>query len=186
MGHASILTASANGIDTSPVIRGIWVLENILGTPPPPPPPDVPAIEPDIRGAKTIREQLQKHRDSAACRSCHTHIDPPGFALESFNPIGGWRGHYRMSDKYVEIDPSGNFAGTPFADIVEFKAELLKREDAFARCLVEKLLLHALGRDLEVTDRPHIRAILDATRADGYRLRDLVVAVVESKPFSRK
>jgi len=186
LGQASILTLTANGVDTSPVIRGVWLLENILGTPPPPPPPDVPAIEPDIRGAKTIREQLQKHRDSAACRSCHTHIDPPGFALESFNPIGGWRGHYRMGNKYVEIDPSGNFAGTPFADIVEFKAELLKREDAFARCLVEKLLLHALGRDLEVTDRPHIRAILDATRADGYRLRDLVVAVVESKPFSRK
>ena len=186
LGQAGILTLTANGVDTSPVIRGVWLLENILGTPPPPPPPDVPAIEPDIRGAKTIREQLQKHRDSAACRSCHTHIDPPGFALESFNPIGGWRGHYRMGNKYVEIDPSGNFAGTPFADIVEFKAELLKREDAFARCLVEKLLLHALGRDLEVTDRPHIRAILDATRADGYRLRDLVLAVVESKPFSRK
>ena len=186
LGQASVLTLTANGVDTSPVIRGIWLLENILGTPPPPPPPDVPAIEPDIRGAKTIREQLQKHRESSACKSCHAHIDPPGFALESFDAIGKLRGHYRIGKPYRRVDPSGEYLGTPFRDIVGFKEELLKREDQFARCLVEKLLLHALGRDLEVTDRPHIRNILDATREDGYQLRDLILAVITSEPFSRK
>ncbi|MDF1752058.1 MAG: DUF1592 domain-containing protein [Verrucomicrobiales bacterium] len=186
LGQAGILTLTANGVDTSPVIRGVWLLENILGTPPSPPPPGVPAIEPDIRGAKTIREQLEKHRDAKACRSCHAHIDPPGFALESFDPIGKWRGHYRVDTKYIEIDSTGSFGDVKFSDITEFKAELLKREDAFARCVVEKLLLHALGRELTVTDRPSIRAILEKTRKDGYRLQDLVIAVVESEIFSRK
>jgi cytochrome c553 len=186
LGHASVLTLTANGVDTSPVIRGVWLLENLLGTPPPPPPPDVPAIEPDIRGATTIREQLQKHRASAACRSCHAHIDPPGFALESFNPIGGWRGHYQTSGKYIAIDSTGEFGGERFKDIVEFKTLLLKRQDLLARCLVEKLLTSALGRELEITDRPHIRNILDATRPENYRLRDLVLHVVASPLLQQK
>ena len=168
------------------MIRGVWLLENLLGTPPPPPPPDVPAIEPDIRGATTIREQLQKHRASAACRSCHAHIDPPGFALESFNPIGGWRGHYQTSGKYIAIDSTGEFGGERFKDIVEFKTLLLKRQDLLARCLVEKLLTSALGRELEITDRPHIRNILDATRPENYRLRDLVLHVVASPLLQQK
>ena len=186
LGQASVLTLTANGVDTSPVIRGTWLLENILGTPPPPPPPDVPAIEPDIRGAKTIREQLQKHRESSACKSCHAHIDPPGFALESFDAIGKLRGHYRIGKPYREVDPSGEYGGDSFKDVLGFKKLLLKKEDQFAHCLVEKLLLHALGRDLVVTDRPHIREILAVTKPNGYRLQDLVVAVVESKLFARK
>ena len=186
LGQASVLTLTANGVDTSPVIRGVWLLESLLGTPPPPPPPDVPAIEPDIRGATTIREQLQKHRASAACRSCHAHIDPPGFALESFNPIGGWRGHYRTSGKYIAIDSTGEFGGERFKDVVEFKTLLLKRQELLARCLVEKLLTSALGRELEITDRPHIRNILDATRPNNYRLRDLVLHVVASPLLQQK
>ena len=186
LGQASVLTLTANGVDTSPVIRGVWLLENLLGTPPPPPPPNVPAIEPDIRGATTIREQLQKHRASAACRSCHAHIDPPGFALESFNPIGGWRGHYRTSGKYTAIDSTGVFGGNHFKDIVEFKALLLKRQDLLARCLVEKLLTSALGRELEISDRPYIRNILDATRPHKYRLSDLVLHVVASPLLQQK
>ncbi|MDF1813121.1 MAG: DUF1592 domain-containing protein [Verrucomicrobiales bacterium] len=186
LGQAALLTLTANGVDTSPVIRGVWLLENILGTPPSPPPPDVPAIEPDIRGAKTIRDQLQKHRSAKACRSCHAHIDPPGFALESFDPIGRWRGHYRVGDKYIEIDPSGDFSGIEFNNVADFKKLLLAREDAFARCLVEKLMMHALGRDLEITDRPAIRGILSETAKDGYRLRDIVLAVVESEIFRQK
>ena len=186
LGQASVLTLTANGVDTSPVIRGVWLLENLLGTPPPPPPPNVPAIEPDIRGATTIREQLQKHRASAACRSCHAHIDPPGFALESFNPIGGWRGHYRTSGKYTAIDSTGVFGGSHFKDIVEFKALLLKRQDLLARCLVEKLLTSALGRELEISDRPYIRNILDATRPHKYRLSDLVLHVVASPLLQQK
>lgn len=186
LGQAAILTLTANGVDTSPVIRGVWLLENILGTPPPPPPPDVPAIVPDIRGAKTIREQLEKHRESATCRSCHKHIDPPGFALESFDAIGRWRGHYRLGEKHVPIDPSASFHGQPFKDIVEFKTLLRSREREFARCLVEKLLLHALGRELQVTDRPHIRHILETASPSGYRLRDLVLLVCTSEPFRAK
>ena len=186
LGQASILTLTANGVDTSPVIRGVWLLENILGTPPPPPPPDVPAIVPDIRGAKTIRVQLEKHRESASCRSCHKHIDPPGFALESFDAIGRWRGHYRLGEKHVPIDPSASFQGQPFTDIVEFKALLRSREREFARCLVEKLLLHALGRELEVTDRPTVRLILETAAPDEYRLRDLVLLVCSSEAFRTK
>ena len=98
LGQASVLTLTANGVDTSPVIRGVWILENLLGAPPAPPPPNVPAIEPDIRGAKTIRDQLEKHRESEACASCHRQIDPPGFALESFDPIGRWRTHYSIGE----------------------------------------------------------------------------------------
>lgn len=186
LGQASLLTLTANGVDTSPVIRGAWLLENILGTPPPPPPPGVPALEPDIRGAKTIRDQLQKHRENASCRSCHAHIDPPGFALESFSAIGGWRGHYQIGTQYIPIDTTGNFGGQAFKDIIEFKAALLKREPAFARCLVEKFLTHALGRELKVTDRPHIRHILQTAAKDGCRLRDLVLLCLESEIFRRK
>lgn len=186
LGQASVLTLTANGVDTSPVIRGAWLLENILGTPPSPPPPGVPSLEPDIRGAKTIREQLQRHRENASCRTCHAHIDPPGFALESFNPIGAWRGHYRIGGEYLPIDTTGSFSGRDFKDIVEFKAALLKHEGAFARCLVEKLLAHALGRELGVTDRPHIRRILETAARDGYRLRDLVLLCVESEIFRSK
>jgi hypothetical protein len=133
-----------------------------------------------------VRDQLQKHRDNASCRSCHAHIDPPGFALESFSPIGAWRGHYRIKDQSVPIDPAGRFQGQEFKDIVDFKAALLKREPAFARCLVEKLLMHALGRELEVTDRPQIRQILETAAKDGYRLRDLLLLCVESEIFRRK
>tara|TARA_R110002096_G_scaffold91625_10_gene207310 strand:- start:3074 stop:5650 length:2577 start_codon:yes stop_codon:yes gene_type:complete len=186
LGQASVLTLTANGVDTSPVIRGVWLLENILGTPPNPPPPGVPAIEPDIRGAKTIRDQLQKHRDNSACRSCHAYIDPPGFALEKFDPIGGWRGHYPIGKKYPPIDSSSTFRGEDFADIVEFKRLLLKREDDFARNFVEKLFIQALGRELAVTDRPHIRKVLATTKPDGYRLRDLILACVESDLFRQK
>ena len=95
--HASILKVTADGTRTSPVLRGKWVLDRILGQPPAPPPPDIPVLEPDIRGATTIRQQLDKHRNTVACASCHRHIDPPGFALESFDVIGGWRDFYRAT-----------------------------------------------------------------------------------------
>jgi len=186
LGQAAILTLTANGVDTSPVIRGVWLLENILGTPPPPPPADVPAIVPDIRGAKTIREQLEKHRQSGSCRSCHERIDPPGFALENFDAIGRWRGHYRLGEKMVPIDASATFHGQPFKDIVEFKALLKSREREFARCLIEKLLVHALGRELTFADQPIVRALLTQAAPQGYRLRDLVVLVCISEAFRTK
>jgi hypothetical protein len=186
LGQAAVLTLTANGVDTSPVIRGSWVLENILGAPPSPPPPNVPVVEPDIRGAKTVRDRLQKHRDSPACMSCHRQIDPPGFALESFDAIGRWRGHYMANNKALAVDSSGEFRGVTFKDIGEFKAALLGQKEQFARCLVEKLLLHALGRELTVADRPAIREIVDRAAADGYRLRDLVLLCCESELLARK
>jgi hypothetical protein len=137
LGQASILTLTANGVDTSPVIRGIWLLENILGAPPSPPPPNVPVVEPDIRGTTTLRQRLEKHRENAACAGCHRQIDPPGFALESFDAIGRWRGHYNLvNDKALPVDPSGEFNGHEFKDVVGFKKALVERQPQFARCLV--------------------------------------------------
>ena len=186
LGQASILTLTANGVDTSPVIRGAWVLENILGTPPPPPPPNVPVIEPDIRGATTIRERLEKHRAVAACATCHALIDPPGFALESFDAIGRWRDAYSDTEKKPPVDPSGELSGTEFKNVAELKRLLVERPERFARCLVEKLLTMALGRELDVADRPAIRRILAQAAPNGFRLRDLIVLCCESEIFTWK
>jgi hypothetical protein len=186
LGQASILTLTANGVDTSPVIRGAWVLENILGTTTPPPPPNVPVIEPDIRGATTIRERLEKHRAVAACATCHALIDPPGFALESFDAIGRWRDAYADSEKKPPVDPSGELSGASFKNVTELKRLLVERPERFARCLVEKLLVMALGRELDVADRPAIRQILARAAPDGYRLQDLIVLCCESELFAWK
>lgn len=181
LGQASVLTVTANGIDTSPVVRGIWLLENILGTPPAPPPPDVEPLDPDVRGASSIRQQLEKHRSVPSCYECHRKIDPPGFALENFDAIGGWREQYANR---AAIDPAGELAsGQTFGNVVEFKQILLQQQDLFARGLVEKLLAYSIGRQLDPLDRPHIDAILAATRPNDYRLRDILQAVVRSEPF---
>jgi hypothetical protein len=188
LGQASVLTLTANGVDTSPVVRGAWVLENILGAPPSPPPPNVPVVEPDVRGKTTIRDRLQAHRDNSACSSCHRHIDPPGFALESFDAIGTFRSNYYYPaiDKSLPVDPSGEFDGASFKDVAGFKDQLLKRQPQFARCLVEKLLIHMLGRDVTAADRPAIRSIVDRAAADGFRLRDLVLLCCESDLLVQK
>jgi hypothetical protein len=181
LGQASVLTVTANGIDTSPVVRGIWVLENILGTPPSPPPPDVEPLDPDIRGATTIRDQLKKHRETPTCHDCHRKIDPLGFALENFNPIGQWRDTYGRNNK---VDASGELpTGERFKDIAGFKGILLEHEDQFAKAITEKLLTYAIGRELTVTDRPHIDQILKASKESGYPFRDLIGQVATSKPF---
>ncbi len=186
LGQASVLTLTANGVDTSPVIRGTWLLENILGAPPSPPPPNIPVIEPDIRGATTLRQRLEKHRENAACAGCHRQIDPPGFALESFDAIGRWRGSYIVKDKALPVDPSGEFGEAKFKDVTGFKEALLQRQPQFARCLVEKLLIHALGRELTAADRPAIRTIVEQAATNGYRLRDLVLLCCESDLITRK
>jgi hypothetical protein len=180
LGQASVLTVTANGIDTSPVVRGIWVLENILGDPPNPPPPDVEPLDPDIRGARTIRDQLKKHRDVATCYDCHHKIDPLGFALENFDPIGRWRGRY---DRNVRVDPSGELPnGEKFQDIRELKPLLLEHRQQFARTLAEKLLAYAVGREMTANDRPQIDAITNSSNG----LRDLIVTVVNSPTFRSK
>lgn len=184
LGQGSILTVSANGIETSPVTRGVWVLENILGTPPPPPPDNVPPIDPDIRGAKSMRDLLAKHRDSPACYECHRKIDPLGFALENFDPIGAWRKTY---EKGAPVDASGELpGGKKFSDVAALKKLLVERKEQFARMLTERLLAYGCGRRIEGLDRPAVDKIVATTKADDYRFRDLLEQVVLSQTFRSK
>ncbi len=181
LGQASILTVTANGIDTSPVIRGVWILENILGTPPAPPPANVEPLDPDVRGTKSIREQLAKHRSSESCNACHRKIDPPGFALENFDAIGRWRTHY---GKRVKIDASAVLpSGQSFDNVVQFKRLLVKHhQDDFVRGLTRKLLAYATGYPIDESDH-EIDTIVHQLRERGNGLRDLIELVVLSDTF---
>ena len=195
---AAILKVTANGTTTSPVLRGSWVLDRILGTPPPKPTVDVEAVEPDIRGATTIREQLAKHRSRPECASCHAKIDPPGFALESFDVIGGWRENYRSVGKGEAIsgkrykkgppvDPSDTLPdGRRFRNIDEFKELVLKDKDQLARALADKLLTYGTGGAPVSADRADIEAIVRAVREKNYGFRTLVHEIVESRLFQTK
>ncbi len=196
----SILKVTANGTTTSPIVRGAWVLERILGTPPPKPPANISAIEPDIRGATTIREQLAKHRTEASCASCHRQIDPPGFALESFDVIGGWREHYRATGTPREIDgrrvrfwdgPAVDPAdvlpdGRQFANVDEYKQRLLEDRDQLARNLIEKLLAWSTGATPTRADQPDVESILAQVRQHNYGFRSLIHEIVQSKLFQHK
>ena len=208
MTQASILKVTANGTLTSPVKRGHWVLNSLLGTPPQPPPPTISALEPDIRGAVTIRETLAKHRNVASCASCHQHIDPPGFALESFDPIGGFRQRYRTTGKGdwtkerylaahhlgrplyrwgLDVDASGSTAsGEKFRGIRRFRDLLLKEEEQVARNFVSQLVTYATGAEVQFADRAEVERILASAKADGYLVRDLLHAVVQSRLFLNK
>lgn len=184
LGQASVLTVSANGIETSPVVRGVWMLENVLGTPPPVPPDDVPAIDPDVRGATTVRDLLEKHRTSAACNECHRKIDPLGFALECFDPIGELRTRY---ENKIAIDTSGKLpSGQAFKDVAELKQLLLERKAFFARAFCEKLLAYGLGRRVELTDRATIDAIVSALADEDYPTREIIERIVVSDAFARR
>jgi hypothetical protein len=199
---ASVMKVTANGTTTSPVLRGAWVLDRILGTPPPKPTVDIEAVEPDIRGARTIREQLARHRERPECASCHAKIDPPGFALESFDVIGGWRDYYRSVGKgepavvngrkmrYKKgpaVDPADVMPdGSKFANIDELKQVLLKDKPQLARALAEKLLTYATGGPPAKADRPEIDAIVARLATRDYGFRALVHEVVQSQPFQRK
>ncbi len=185
LGMGSVLTVSANGIETSPVVRGVWLLENVLGTPPPKPPDNVPPIDPDVRGATSIRDRLTKHRESATCHDCHMKIDPPGFALENFDPIGAWRTHYPAGKKEgPRIDASGELAGgETFADVTGFKKLMLEKRDLFTRMLTERLLTYAAGRRMEALDRPEIDRIVAEVARKDYGMRTLIEEVVASPVF---
>ncbi len=187
LGMGGVLTVSANGIETSPVVRGVYVMENILGTSPPPPPDEVPALEPDVRGAKSIREQLAKHRNLSTCADCHQKIDPPGFALENYDPIGRWRENYpdtRGRPTGSKIDSSGElYDGTPFRHIMDMKKLLLRRKDQFSRNMAEKLLTYGTGRRIEILDRPRVDAIVDSVKKNDYGMRHLIDKVVTSDIF---
>jgi mono/diheme cytochrome c family protein len=188
LGQGSVLTLTANGIETSPVVRGVWVMENILGTPPSPPPPDVEPLEPDTRGAVTIREQLKKHRNVAACADCHNRIDPAGFALEFYDPIGGYRSHYKSrAARNPPVDGSGNLvSGETFQNEQDFKKLLLRRKDRFTEALTAKLLSYATGRELTFRDDAEIKQIAADCAKQGYGLRDLVTGIVNSNIFQQR
>jgi len=189
LGMACVLTVSANGVETSPVTRGVWVSENILGIQPPPPPDVVPAIEPDVSGATTIRDRLAKHRADKACAECHRKIDPLGFSLETFDPIGRWRAKYPGNGKGKEasraIDAAGEFAsGESYADFAGFKAVLgATREDLFSRHLLRQFLAYATGRRMELSDEFVIEELQEALKARGLGLRTLVVDCLMSEIF---
>jgi hypothetical protein len=202
--HASILKITADGARTSPILRGKWMCERILGFNPPPPPPGVPGIEPDIRGAVSIRQQLEKHRSTEACNSCHRVIDPPGFALESYDVIGGWREFYRVNFATGKSEVLPNYPnrrvnrgtnveigdtmpdGRPFADIEEYKKLLLTNPEAIARNLTTRLLTFATGADVQFADREIIDQIVARAAAKNYGLRSLIHEVVQSRPFLNK
>jgi hypothetical protein len=199
---ASVLKVTANGTTTSPVMRGAWVLDRILGTPPPPPPDGVPAIDPDIRGATTIREQLARHRSDAVCASCHARIDPPGFALESFDCIGGWRENYRVTGNgktviidgrrmaYHEgkkVDPADVLPdGRRFENIDELNQLLLEDKDQLCRALATRLLTYATGAAPQGGDRSEVENIVAHVREQDFGLRSLVHEVVQSGIFRSK
>lgn len=180
-----VMTATANGVDTSPVIRGSWILENVLGTPPPPPPPDVDPLPTDTREATTIRQQLDLHRKHEACNSCHRKIDPMGFAFENFDVVGRWRTHYKGVRE--PIDSSSTLStGREIADIVEFKRMLQDRRSLVTRNLATKLLIYATGRKLEPTDRGEVDRIVADLESRDQGLRELIHLVVQSDIFLNK
>ncbi len=205
--QASVLKVTANGTTTSPVTRGVWIMERILGEHTPPPPASVQAVESDIRGATTIREQLARHRSDASCNICHRKIDPPGFALENFDVMGAWRQHYRASSQGSGepvagfghdglifkfrtgpvVDATGELPdGRPFRDIREFRAALLTDESQLARNLIRQLAIYATGAPTRFSDRPALAQILERSRASGFGVRTLIHELVQSELFLNK
>jgi hypothetical protein len=205
MTQASVLKVTANGTTTSPVLRGFWIMERIIGYVTPPPPP-VPAVEPDIRGAVTIRQQLEKHRADPSCASCHSRMDPPGFALESFDVMGGWRDRYRAVKEGVTpesgigmdgqrfafyhalpVDCSGELPdGKPFRDVRDLKRLLLEDPATIARNLTRQLSIYATGAPVRFSDREEIEGILERTRTGQYGVRSIVRELVQSELFLKK
>ena len=187
LGMAAVLTVSANGVETSPVTRGAWVSENILGVKPPPPPDVVPAIEPDVSGATTIRERLAKHSIDRACAECHRKIDPLGFSLEAFDTVGRWRFTYPKSKKGVapKIDTTGEFAsGETYQEFAGFRDILHdKREEQFTRHLIRSLLAYSTGRLMEPADEFAIDRIHEKVKQQDLGLRSLVVECLTSDLF---
>ena len=184
LSQASVLTISSYANRTSPVLRGKWVLENLVGAPPPPPPPDVPNLdEARIGSSASMREQLDQHRKNAVCASCHARMDPLGFGLENFDAIGAWR----AKDRQLPINASGTLPdGRSFDGLQGLEAILKAQPDAFAECLARKLLIYALGRGLEPEDDPTVKKIVKDVAADNYRFSSLILEIVKSEPFQKR
>jgi len=201
--QASILKVTANGTLTSPVVRGAWVMKRIMGREIQPPPPDAGKIEPDTRGATTIREQLAKHRRSETCAGCHKYMDPFGFALENYDVIGGWRESYRKAkgkpaqDAFTHkpldysmglpVDPSGELVdGSRFANIDQLKKLLLDQQEVIARNLANNLVAYSTGATVTFSDRAEVEKILQSGKSNSYPVRGMVYAIVQSPLFQTK
>jgi hypothetical protein len=185
LGHGSVLTVTSHADRTSPVVRGKWILENLLGAPPPPPPPEVPPLAENAEGApaKSLRARLEVHRANAICASCHKLMDPIGFSLDNFDAVGSWR----TQESGAPIQATGQLAdGTQVNGVVSLRNALLARPEVFAGTVTEKLLIYALGRGLEPYDMPAVRAILRENSTTDYRLSSIVMGVVRSVPFQMR
>jgi hypothetical protein len=182
LGHGSILAVTSHPNRTSPVKRGKWVLEQLLGSPPPPPPPNVPSLDDSANAAKprTMKDRMEEHRRNPACANCHRLMDPVGLALENFDGVGTWR----VRDAGVRIDATTQLSdGTSISGVSDLRAALLTRSDVFARTFTENLLTYALGRGLVADDMPAVRAIMRRAAADDYRFSAILDGIVTSMPF---
>ena len=184
LGHGSLLLVTSNANRTSPVIRGKWILENLLGSQAPLPPPDVPPLEEKPTAtAKSVRERIEQHRANPACASCHKIMDPIGLALENFDAIGRWR----TTDEGVKIDGSGQLVdGTVLDGPSSLRKAMLGRSDAFVGSMTEKLLMYGMGREIKYYDMPAVRIVMRDAAKNRYRFSDLVMGVVKSAPFQMK
>jgi hypothetical protein len=186
LGQGTILTTTSRGNRTAPVLRGKWVLDNLLGIPPPPPPANVAASLPDKSEdgkVLTVRQQLETHRTNPACSPCHSLMDPIGFSLENFSAIGQWR----TMDSGMPLDASGAlYDGTRFQGPVELRKLLLERQELVVHTVTEKLLTYALGRGLESYDQPAVRSILRESAPRNYRWSSLILGIVNSTPFQMR
>lgn len=185
LGHGSVLTVTSYPNRTSVVLRGKWVLENLLGAPPPPPPPNIPALEENVSGEKpkSLRERMEQHRGNPVCASCHARIDPLGFALENFDAVGRWRD----MEGDIPVDASASLPdGTTIDGPVEFRMALAERHEEFAGNFIEKLMTYSVGRGLEYYDQPAVREIVRETAATEYRWSDIVLGIVKSVPFQMR
>jgi hypothetical protein len=187
LGHESVLTVTSRPNRTSPVLRGKWILENILGITPPPPPANVPPLEESTAGERTVlamRARMAQHRRNPACANCHSAIDPSGLALEHFDATGRWRA---VDEAFQPIDASGALPdGTTFSNISEFRQAVTREPAVFATTVTEKLLTYALGRGLEYSDMPAVRAIVKEAAPGDYELSSLIAGIVKSVPFQMR
>ena len=186
LGHGSVLTVTSHPTRTSPVLRGKWVLENLLGMAPPPPPPNIPALEESTKSAEglSVRERLVQHRENPACAVCHSQMDPYGFGLENFDAVGRWR---TIEADGAVINASGTLPdGTVFDGPTELREIILQRPNVFVDTMTRKLLIYALGRGLEYYDAPIVRRIVAQAASEGYRFSSLIEGIVMSEPFRTK
>jgi len=186
LGQGSVLAVTSYATRTSPVLRGKWLLENILGTPVPPPPPGVPPLAENHSGLRprSVRERMEEHRKNPACSGCHNIMDPLGFSLENFDAVGAWR---VRSESGAPIDASGKLVdGTVVDGPVSLRNALLARSGAFTQTLTEKLMTYAIGRGVEYYDMPDVRSIVRASAPGDYKFSSLILGIIRSPPFQMR